>query len=89
MTVLASPYWIGRYPSHYDHVMTFRGYLGRRPNQGSGQWERDLEELKEAVPAEHREFLVSLPWVVESPGHLFLHCGLSFELARIIHEFFR
>ena len=22
-----------------------------------------------------------MPWVVESPGHLFLHCGLSFELA--------
>ena len=44
------------------------------------QWESDLEELKGAIPAEHRSFLVSLPWVVESPGHLFLHCGLSPEL---------
>ena len=45
------------------------------------QWESDLEELKRAIPSEHRAFLASLPWVVESPGHLFLHCGLSFELA--------
>src|SRR4051794_4759331 len=29
---------------------------------------------------EHREFLASLPWVVEAPGHLFLHNGLSDEL---------
>jgi len=76
-----SPYWSGSYLSRYDHDMTFLGYLDRRPNPGWGQWERDLEELKGAIPAEHRAFLGSLPRVVESPGHLFLHCGLSFELA--------
>jgi serine/threonine protein phosphatase 1 len=37
-------------------------------------------ELKRAIPAEHKSFLTSLPWVVESPGHLFLHYGLSAEL---------
>jgi serine/threonine protein phosphatase 1 len=76
-----SAYWSESYLTRYDHDMTFRGYLGRRPDYGPGPWERDLEELKKAIPANHREFLVSLPWVVESPGHLFLHCGLSFELA--------
>ena len=59
----------------------FFRYLGRRPKHGGGQWESDLEDLKGAIPYEHQAFLVSLPWVVELPGHLFLHCGLSFELA--------
>ena len=77
----SSPYWIGSYLRRYDHDQTFLGYLGRAPNHGGGKWEKNLEELKGAIPAEHRAFLVSLPWVVESPGHLFLHCGLSFELA--------
>src|SRR5438309_986571 len=40
----------------------------------------ELDRLREAMPAEHREFLVSLPWLVEAPGHLFLHNGLSDEL---------
>src|SRR5208337_4418259 len=69
-----SPYWIESYLRRYDHDQTFLGYLGRRPNHGGGQWEKDLEELRVAIPANLREFLVSLPWVVESPGHLFLHC---------------
>ena len=76
-----SPYWVERYLRRYDHDQTFLGYLGRRPNHGGGKWEKDLEELREAIPESHRAFLVSLRWVVESPGHLFLHCGLSFELA--------
>ena len=75
-----SDYWIESYLHRYDHEMTFRGYLGRSPNHGGTQWENDLEELKGAIPVRHREFLVSLPWVVDSPGHLFLHCGLSNEL---------
>ena len=76
-----SPYWIGSYLRRYDHDQTFLGYLGRRPNHGGGQWEEDLAELRGAIRTEHREFLCSLPWVVESSGHMFLHCGLSFELA--------
>jgi serine/threonine protein phosphatase 1 len=76
-----SSYWIESYLRRYDHCKTFLGYLGRKPEYGPGQWERNLEELKEAIPANHRAFLVSLPWVVASPGHLFLHCGLSYELA--------
>jgi serine/threonine protein phosphatase 1 len=76
-----SDYWIESYLHRYDHEMTFRGYLGRLPTHAGIQWEKDLEELKGAIPARHREFLVSLPWVVDSPGHLFLHCGLSTELS--------
>jgi serine/threonine protein phosphatase 1 len=73
-----SRYWIESYLHRYDHEQTFLGYLGRRPNtRGS---EGDLDELKGAIPAEHRSFLTSLPWIVESTGHLFLHCGLSREL---------
>jgi Calcineurin-like phosphoesterase len=76
----ASPYWIESYQHRYDHDQTFLGYLGRRPKHGGEEWESDLKELRDAIPAKHREFLVSLPWVVESPSHLFLHCGLSDEL---------
>jgi serine/threonine protein phosphatase 1 len=32
------------------------------------------------MPAEHRDFLASLPWVAEAEGHIFLHNGLSPEL---------
>jgi serine/threonine protein phosphatase 1 len=76
----SSPYWIDSYLHPYDHERTFLGYLGRLPNHGGYQWESDLAKLKGAIPAEHGAFLVSLPWVVESSGHLFLHCGLSPEL---------
>ncbi len=75
-----SPYWVESYLRRYDHDQTFLGYLDRRPNHRGRQWESDLEELKAAIPAKHKEFLCSLPWVVESPSHLFLHCGLSPEL---------
>ncbi len=75
-----SPYWIGSYLRRYDHDQTFQSYLGRRPNHAGRQWESDLDELKAAIPVKHRQFLCSLPWVVESPCHLFLHCGLSPEL---------
>jgi len=76
-----SPYWIESYLRRYDHDQSFLGYLGRRPNHRGSQWVMDLKELKAAIPESHRAFLVSLRWVVESPCHLFLHCGLSFELA--------
>jgi serine/threonine protein phosphatase 1 len=74
----SSPYWIESYLHRYDHQQTVLGYLGRGPKVG--KWESDLAELKREIPAEHRAFLTSLPWVVESPGHLFLHCGLSPDL---------
>jgi serine/threonine protein phosphatase 1 len=44
-------------------------------------WRKDLDALRTAIPEEHRDFLISLPWLVEAPGHLFLHNGLSDELA--------
>jgi len=38
---------------------------------------RDGDELLEKVPAEHKAFLASLPWLVESPDFLFVHCGFD------------
>jgi serine/threonine protein phosphatase 1 len=70
-----SPYWMQRYRERYDHAPTFKAYLGRGPDYS--RWEQDLDALREAMPAEHREFLAGLNWLVEAPGHLFLHCGLS------------
>ena len=77
----ASPYWIGSYLRRYDHDQTFLGYLGRRPKHGGEEWERDLKELRDAIPAKHREFLVSLPWVVEVAGSLILALRAVDELA--------
>ena len=76
----ASRYWPDRYRALYDHHETFEGYLGRAAMTWAGAWEKDLDALRGAMPEEHREFLASLPWVVEAPGHLFLHNGLSDEL---------
>src|SRR5262245_8730117 len=73
--------WSRRYASNYDHKLTFRRYLGRTPDyMPTGRWEQELADLKAAMPAAHREFLASLPWVVEAESHLFLHNGLSPEL---------
>jgi serine/threonine protein phosphatase 1 len=75
-----SPYWTDRYRTVYEANATFEGYLGRPATHTGEAWLSDLEALREAVPARHRDFLASLPWAVEAPGHLFLHCGLSDEL---------
>ncbi|MBY0456908.1 MAG: metallophosphoesterase [Gemmataceae bacterium] len=73
--------WVRRYGTNYDHGWTFRSYLGRTPDYlPEGKWEQELAELKEAMPAGHRDFLAALPWVVEADGHVFLHNGLSPEL---------
>lgn len=73
--------WAYRYGRNYDHQNTFRSYLGRTPDfMPQGKWEQELEELKAAMPPEHREFLANLPWVAEAEGHIFLHNGLSPEL---------
>ncbi|MFO0823505.1 MAG: metallophosphoesterase [Gemmataceae bacterium] len=78
----ASPYWMNRYGSVYDHKWTFRSYLaGESPDYlPAGRWNQELERLKAAMPAEHRAFLANLPWVAEADGHIFLHNGLSPEL---------
>ncbi len=74
-------YWVRRYGAAYDHRYTFQSYLGRTPDfMPQGKWEQELAELKAAMPAEHREFLASLPWVAEAERHIFLHNGLSPEL---------
>jgi len=76
----ASPYWPARYRAVYDCGPTFESYLGRPPRPGDVGYEEDLDAFRLAIPAEHRAFLTGLRWVVEAPGHLFLHCGLSREL---------
>ena len=79
-----SSYWLERYLEAYDHEATFQYYLGRGPRYRA--WEADLAALREAMPAAHREFLATLPWLVEASGHLFLHCGLSPELEQTADE---
>jgi serine/threonine protein phosphatase 1 len=76
-----SPYWVERYRSDYDCHATFESYLGRPAMTWGDAWRKDLDTLRAAMPAEHKDFLTSLPWVVEAPGHVFVHCGLSPELA--------
>jgi serine/threonine protein phosphatase 1 len=74
-------YWVRRYGDAYDHKWTFLSYLGRTPDYlPAGRWERELADLRAAIPADHRAFLANLPWVVEAEGHIFLHNGLSPEL---------
>jgi serine/threonine protein phosphatase 1 len=80
----ASPYWIDHYRENYDHELTFKSYLGRLPRHED--WEADLLLLREAIPVAHRRFLAGLPWLVEAPGHLFLHNGLSPELEQSAEE---
>lgn len=73
--------WARRYATNYDHKPTFLSYLGRTPDfLPTGRWEQELADLKAAMPADHRDFLASLPWVAEAEGHIFLHNGLSPEL---------
>lgn len=75
------PYWVKRYGEAYDHRFTFQSYLGRTPDYHSfDDWVKDLAELRDAIPPDHRDFLSSLPWVAEAEGHVFLHNGLSPEL---------
>src|SRR5688572_27249947 len=73
--------WVRGCAANYDHKPTFVSYLGRTPDfLPRGRWEQELADLKAAMPEEHRDFLASLPWVVEAEGHIFLHNGLSPEL---------
>jgi calcineurin-like phosphoesterase family protein len=81
-----SPFWLDHYRTRYDHNETFESYLGRPAMSWGGAWEKDLDALREAIPLAHRDFLASLPWLVEAPGHLFLHNGLSNELGASAEE---
>ncbi|WP_168219290.1 metallophosphoesterase [Limnoglobus roseus] len=69
--------WQKHYRDRYDHYRTFESYLGTGFPIGRNGWTANLELLKGAMPAEHREFLAELPWVAESDGHVFVHNGLS------------
>ena len=75
-----SPFWLEHYRTRYDHQQTFESYLGRTAMSWGEEWVNDMDALRGAIPQQHQEFLASLPWLVEAPGHLFLHNGLSDEL---------
>ncbi len=79
-----SEFWVRRYRDAYDHQTTFQAYLGREPN--FRVWEDELSALRDAMPADHRDLVASLPWVVEAEGHIFLHAGLSPELDQSAEE---
>jgi serine/threonine protein phosphatase 1 len=76
-----SSYWVESYRTRYDCHATFESYLGRAAMTWGGAWQKDLDALREAMPAEHKRFLATLRWVVEAPGHVFVHCGLTPELS--------
>lgn len=74
-------FWVDKYRANYDSDRTFLSYLDRAAERHTAEtWVSDLAALREAMPADHREFLAGLPWVAEAAGHLFLHNGLSREL---------
>jgi len=77
-------YWNKRYYENYDHERTFRSYLGR--DLKSSKWDEEIEALREAMPSAHKQFLATLPWMVEASGHIFLHGGLSPELVQTAEE---
>ena len=60
--------WDERWLDFYNAETTFDSY---------GIEFGDLEALAAAVPEDHREFLVNLPWCVEHPDFLFVHAGLD------------
>ncbi|HEY4258965.1 MAG TPA: metallophosphoesterase [Schlesneria sp.] len=75
-------HWADRWVKHYNSETTFKSY-GAEPG--------NLQQLKDKVPAEHRELLVNLPWCVEHPQLLFVHAGLDpnapFAMQlRILHQ---
>ena len=53
---------------------------GERFGNSFDDWGKDLAELRDAIPEDHRRFLANLPWVAEAEGHVFIHNGLSPEL---------
>lgn len=74
--------WAEDWLKFYDSKETFESYHANYP---------DLDDLYDAVPAEHQEFLANLPWCVEHPRLFFVHAGLDpntpFEVQRrILHE---
>lgn len=81
-----SPYWIEGYATRYDHHETFQSYHVHPLKHPAKAWSKSLDELREAMPARHKDFLAGLPWLVEAPGHLFVHCGLSPELEATAEE---
>lgn len=69
--VPAEAQWAKRWRRGYQCETTFRSY-GVAPG--------DFEGLGRAVPEDHARLLTALPWVVEHPGVICVHAGLTPEL---------
>jgi serine/threonine protein phosphatase 1 len=61
-------HWSKHWVNHYDSEVTCESY---------GVEAGDLQALAAQMPANHRDFLTNLPWVVEHPQYLFVHAGLD------------
>jgi serine/threonine protein phosphatase 1 len=69
--VPAEAQWARRWRRGYQCETTFRSY-GVEPF--------DFESLARAVPEDHARLLSAMPWVVEHPGVICVHAGLTREL---------
>lgn len=73
--------WDTRWCDYYGADATFRSYSADFP---------DCDSLRNAIPAEHADFLACLPWAIDHPDYYFVHAGLdpnqSFDLQRRILE---
>ena len=71
--------WDNRWLDHYGSQQTFASY---------GVEFGQLDELRDKLPEEHKQFLADLPWCVEHEDYFFVHAGLdpnmSFEVQRSI-----
>ena len=71
--------WDKRWLDHYGSQQTFASY---------GAEFGQLDELRDKLPIEHKQFLADLPWCIEHEDYFFVHAGLDphipFEVQRSI-----
>ena len=67
---------LGIIPSPY-HAYYAARILTRNHHTLASYGAKDAAELCQKMPQAHKEFLRSLPWVVEHPDYLFVHAGLK------------
>ncbi len=60
--------WDKRWIDHYGSQQTFASY---------GAEFGQLDELRDKLPLDHRQFLAGLPWCVEHGDYFFVHAGLE------------
>ena len=65
---LEDDFWFDRWRARYWN-----------PGGGTPEFDgaRNAQDFRAKVPAHHRAFLASLPWVLDLGGHVFVHAGLQ------------